>query len=86
MDIRTSQAMDRSRRHHTVQLVHIHFSPILTRLCCGKPSEVVPSFPFVWKKLERHPHVLLPHVKSYRRAQNHCFCEGKIEQRGKYDP
>ena len=26
--------------------VHIHVSPILTRLCCGKPSEVVPSFPF----------------------------------------
>ena len=26
--------------------VHIHVLPILTRLCCGKPSEVVPSFPF----------------------------------------
>ena len=26
--------------------IHIHVSPILTRLCCGKPSEVVPSFPF----------------------------------------
>ena len=25
--------------------VHIHVSPILTRLCCGKPSEVIPSFP-----------------------------------------
>ena len=23
---------------------HSHVSPILTRLCCGKPSEVVPSF------------------------------------------
>ena len=26
--------------------VRIHVSPILTRWCCGKPSEVVPSFPF----------------------------------------
>ena len=26
--------------------VHIHVSTILTRLYCGKPSEVVPSFPF----------------------------------------
>ena len=45
MDIRTSQAMDRSRRHHTLQF-HFYVSPILTRLYCGKTSEVVPSFPF----------------------------------------
>ena len=38
MDIRASHAMDRSRRHHTFA-VHIHVSPILTRLCW------VPSFP-----------------------------------------
>ena len=44
MDIRTSQAMDRSRRHDTLQFTFV--SPILTRLCYGKPSEVVPSSPF----------------------------------------
>ena len=26
--------------------IHIPVSPILTCFCCGKPSEVVPSFPF----------------------------------------
>ena len=45
MDIRTSQVMDRSKTSSHFA-VHIHVSPILTRLCCGKPSEVVPSFPF----------------------------------------
>ena len=43
MDIRTSQAIDRSRRHHTLQLT---FLTDLNLLYCGKPSEVVPSFPF----------------------------------------
>ena len=45
MDLRTSQAMDRSRRHHTFA-VPIHVSPILTRVCCGRTSEVVPILPF----------------------------------------
>ena len=32
--------------HHTCSQFHIHVSSIPTRLCCGKPSEVVPSIPF----------------------------------------
>ena len=44
MDIRTSQAMDRSRRHHTLQSHSRLTDPNL--LYCGKLSEVVPSFPF----------------------------------------
>ena len=43
------QAMDRTwtaqERSSHLQF-HIHGSSILTRLCDGKPSEVVPSFPF----------------------------------------
>ena len=44
MDIRTSQAIDRSRRRHTLQSHSCLTDPNL--LYCGKPSEVVPSFPF----------------------------------------
>ena len=42
MDIRTSQAIDRSRRHHTMQFA------FMSLICCivENPSEVVPSFPF----------------------------------------
>ena len=41
MDIGTSQATDRSRRHHTLQFTCLT-DPNL--LYCGKPSEVVPTF------------------------------------------
>ena len=44
MDIRTSQAMDRSKRHHTLQFPFMSHRSYL--VVCGKPSEVVPSFPF----------------------------------------
>ena len=41
--IRTSQAIDRSRRHDTLQFTCLT-DPNL--LYCGKPEEMVPSFPF----------------------------------------
>ena len=37
--------MDRTERLSHLQF-HIHVSSILTRWCCGRPSEVVPSLPF----------------------------------------
>ena len=43
-DLCTSQAMDRTERSPHLQF-HMHVSSILTRLCCGKPSCVVPSVP-----------------------------------------
>ena len=43
MDIRTSQAIDRSRRHHTLQFTCLTDPNLLH---CGKPSKVVRSFPF----------------------------------------
>ena len=45
MDIRTSQAVDRSRRHHTLQFTYMSHRSLT---CCSvdNPSEVVPSFPF----------------------------------------
>ena len=44
MDIRTSQAIDRSRPS-SHPAVHIHVSQILTCCILEKPSKVVPSFP-----------------------------------------
>ena len=39
---------------------HIIVSSILTSLCCGKPSEVVPSFPFLPPPL--HPSILITRI------------------------
>ena len=41
MDIGTSQATDRSRRHHTLQFTCLTHPNLLY---CGKLSEVVPTF------------------------------------------
>ena len=44
MDIRTQSLGPLKTSSHLA--VHIHVSPILTRLCCGRTSEVVPILPF----------------------------------------
>ena len=62
MDIRTSQAIDRSRRHHTLQFTHMSVSPILTRLLCGKTFGSGAQFSVALAPSLPNFQVIVPHV------------------------